>query len=215
VSPGHSWIRAAAGVRYPELGGSPRILDIVGVNVYAMSQSQLNADETHAVLGPRDPRRRPLHELLQVVDRRYGRPIIIGETSGFGDGRAHWLRMVMEESLFALNAGVDLQGVCLYPAVDIPDWNSGEWAHIGLCDVDARHDLARRPVPEYVAELRRWHHLLRQPKVIDPKQEGAGDDSDLQADLLEVRALARRWAEGEGAEVQAELEREEQDPLIL
>ena len=36
---------------------------------------------------------------------------IIGETSGFGDGRAHWLRMVMEESLFALNAGVDLHGV--------------------------------------------------------------------------------------------------------
>ena len=112
----------------------------------------------------------------------------------------------MEESLLALNHGVDLQGVCLYPAVDIPDWNSGEWARIGLCDVDPEDDLARRPVQDYVAELRRWQRILDQPEGID-----VGSDDDSQINLREVRAASRRWGAAEGAEAEAELEREERE----
>jgi hypothetical protein len=72
----------------PELGGSPEILDIVGVNVYHYSQVQLGADKKREILGPRDPRRKPLSDLLQVAWDRYHRPIIIGETSGFQENRA-------------------------------------------------------------------------------------------------------------------------------
>jgi beta-glucosidase/6-phospho-beta-glucosidase/beta-galactosidase len=84
--------------------------------------------------------------------------LIIGETSGAGERRADWARAVMEESVQAIDNGVDLQGVCFYPAIDIPDWNSSEWAHIGLCDVDPQHGLARRPVAPYIAELQCWQH---------------------------------------------------------
>jgi hypothetical protein len=204
-----------AGLRYPELGGSLEVLDIVGVNVYAFSQAQLNADQSREVLGPRDPRRRPLHELLQVASQRYHRPVIIGETSGAGDDRASWLRMVMEESLLALNAGVDLQGVCLFPAVDMPDWNSGEWARIGICDIKAETELKRCPVQDYVAELRRWQRILDQPEGIDPDSDGPGGFGDGQVDLREVRDCARRWAEGAGIELQAELDREDREQIIV
>jgi hypothetical protein len=51
---------------HPELGGAPEILDIVGVNVYNFSQAQLNADNSREVLGPRDPRRKPLSDFAQV-----------------------------------------------------------------------------------------------------------------------------------------------------
>src|SRR5207253_2541356 len=101
------------------------------------------------------------------------------------------------------------QGVCLYPAVDIPDWNSGEWARIGLCDVDPEDGLARRPVQDYVAELRRWQRMLHQPEGIDGGSNGPGSDHDNQINLREVRAAARRWAAGEGAEIEAEPDLEE------
>src|SRR4029079_12692132 len=103
----------------PELGGSPEILDIVGVNIYHYSQVQLQADKSREILGPQDPRRKPLSELLQLVWQRYRRPVIIGETSGFQDNRAEWLRMTMEECLEALNDGVDLHGGGLLPFDDV------------------------------------------------------------------------------------------------
>src|SRR5215217_2492960 len=36
------------------------------------------------------------------------RPMIIGETSGMAEGREDWLRDVMQESLAAVNKGIDL-----------------------------------------------------------------------------------------------------------
>ena len=60
-----------AGRVAPELGGSPEILDIVGVNVYHYSQVQLDADKKRETLGPRDPRRKPLSELLKFAWDRY------------------------------------------------------------------------------------------------------------------------------------------------
>jgi len=40
--------------------GAPEILDIVGVNIYAFCEAQLNADGSREALSPRDPRRKPL-----------------------------------------------------------------------------------------------------------------------------------------------------------
>ncbi len=147
----------------PELGGAPEVLDIVGVNVYHLSQSVLEADERREALGPRDPRRWPLGRLLEHAFRRYRRPIIIGETSGYADHRAEWLRTTVQESLRAVDAGVELRGICLYPVVDIPDWNTGRWAKIGIFDVEDRPAGRRLPCEPYVAELRRWQRILERP----------------------------------------------------
>jgi beta-glucosidase/6-phospho-beta-glucosidase/beta-galactosidase len=179
-----------AGRLHPELGGSPEVLDIVGVNVYAFSQAQMNADGSREVLGPRDPRRRPLGELLMFAWERYRRPIIIGETSGYQDKRAEWLRMTMEESLRALNSGVDLHGVCLYPCVDIPDWNTGEWAKIGIYDIEDRESCERVPHEPYIEELRRWQKVLDRRESIGRHGETGGAG---RVELREVREHARRW----------------------
>lgn len=174
----------------PELGGSPEILDIVGVNVYNFSQAQLNADKSREVLGPRDPRRKPLSELLKFACERYDRPIIIGETSGHQEHRAEWLRATMEESLKALNAGVDLHGVCLYPCVDTPDWQTGKWAKIGIYDIEHEETCERVPCEPYIAELHRWQKTLDQPEHVEA--DGFGRKWG-RVQLSEVKKFARKW----------------------
>jgi len=182
-----------AGLVNPDLGGSPEILDIVGVNVYHYSQVQLGEDKKREVLGPRDPRRKPLSELLKRAWERYHRPIIIGETSGFQDNRADWLKMTMEESFKALNDGVDLHGVCLYPFVDLPDWWTQKWANIGIYDIADRHEYKRVPYDPYIAELRRWQKLLDQPESVEP--DGYGHKWG-RVQLSEVKRYAQRWEAG-------------------
>ena len=184
-----SWDMLAGRVA-PELGGSPEILDIVGVNIYHYSQVQLGQDKKREILGPRDPRRKPLSEMLKMAWERYRRPVIIGETSGFQDNRAEWLRMTMEECFRALNAGVELHGVCLYPFADVPDWWSQKWAKIGVYDVTDKETFKRVPYDPYIAELRRWQKLLDQPENVEP--DGYGHRWG-RVELDEVRRYATEW----------------------
>jgi beta-glucosidase/6-phospho-beta-glucosidase/beta-galactosidase len=177
----------------PELGGTPEILDIVGVNVYAFCEAQINADGSREALSPRDPRRKPLSDMLMYAWERYHRPIIIGETSGSQDGRAEWLRMVMQESLKALNSGIDLQGICLYPCVDIQDWNTGKLAQIGIYDLKDSEHCERVPCQNYVDELRRWEKILDHPDDIEADTLSRSGLGTVQ--LSEVRECARKWEE--------------------
>lgn len=156
------------GKAYPELGGSPEILDIVGANNYSFGQMEYRESGPHKALEPDDDRIKPLCELMSWVWERYHRPMIIGETSGMEAGRDEWLRDVMEESLAAVNAGIDLHGICLFPAVDMPDWHTGQWLHNGICDmVEEGERLRRVPHEPYVAELRRWQHELNRVTTVD------------------------------------------------
>ncbi|HEY9217913.1 MAG TPA: family 1 glycosylhydrolase [Phenylobacterium sp.] len=157
-----------AGKRNPELGGSPDILDIVGVNCYSFGQMEYREHGPHAALPIGDPRIKPLCEMLTTAYERYRRPILVGETSGLSEGRCDWLRDVMEESLAAVAKGVDLHGICLFPAVDMPDWHKGIWVHNGICDmVEDRGDLRRVPVESYCEELRRWQRRLNRVTSLD------------------------------------------------
>jgi beta-glucosidase/6-phospho-beta-glucosidase/beta-galactosidase len=156
------------GKENPELGGSPEILDIIGANNYSFGQMEYREHGPHQALDPGDDRIKPLCDLLSRVWGRYRRPMIIGETSGMGHGRAAWLKDVMEESLAAVSQGIDLHGVCLFPAVDMPDWHTGKWLNNGICDlVDEQGDLRRVPDQAYVEELRRWQKELNRVTVLD------------------------------------------------
>ncbi|MDP9470347.1 MAG: b-glycosidase [Chloroflexota bacterium] len=157
-----------AGKRHPELGGAPEILDIVGVNCYSFGQMEFRERGPHASLEPHDERIRPLGDLLAFAWERYRRPMIVGETSGLGEGRPAWLQDIVEESLAAVLRGMDLHGVCLFPAVDMPNWHTGEWLHNGICDlVEEDGDLKRVPFEPYVAELRRWQKRLNRVTELD------------------------------------------------
>src|ERR1043166_5284988 len=175
---------------HPELGGAPDILDIVGVNFYNFSEAQLNADQSRHVLSPQDPRRKPLGDLMKFAWERYPRPLIVGETSGYQDKRGTWLRTTMEESMKALNSGIDLHGVCLSPGVDIPDWQTGEWAKIGIFDIEDRETTERIPCQAYIKELHHWQETLAQPQNVEPGEFG---DRWGHVKLSDVRRYAREW----------------------
>jgi hypothetical protein len=153
-----------AGICHPELGGHPRYLDIIGVNFYHANQWEDPPEtrlrwEDH----PRDERWMPLHRLLKEVHERYRRPVFMAETSHFGVGRAPWLREIASEIVEARRSGVPLEGICLYPILDRPDWeNLDHWHNSGLWDLRRAEDgtLERVLVAEYAAELRGARALL-------------------------------------------------------
>lgn len=178
------------GREHAELGGSPEILDIVGANNYSFGQMEYRAQGPHQALAPGDERVKPLCDLLHLVWERYHRPMIIGETSGLGQGRAAWLKDVMEESLAAVSAGIDLHGICLFPAVDMPDWHTGKWLNNGICDlVEEGGDLRRVLHMPYVEELRRWQRELNRVTVLDA--DPFSDPVDLQ-DVIDAAARLQK-----------------------
>jgi len=149
------------GKEHPELGGTPEILDIFGATNYSFGQMEYREHRPHKALPIGDDRIVPLYDLLQFTWQRYKRPIIIGETSGLGSGRPYWVNDVVEETLAAINKGVDMQGIFFFPAVEMPDWNTGEWLHNGFCDVTTiGGKLQRFLYKPYAEQLHSWEVKL-------------------------------------------------------
>jgi glycosyltransferase involved in cell wall biosynthesis len=117
-----------AGRAWPQIGGRPELLDVVGVNFYHNNQWIHGGPP----LAHDDPMARPLHALLAEVYARYGRPIFIAETGIEGDARGSWLRMVLDEVDKAIALGVPVEGVCLYPVLDHPGWDDDRYCPNGL-----------------------------------------------------------------------------------
>ena len=128
----------------PELGGSARAVDLIGVNHYHDAQWEFGGGALD--WRARDPRRRTFSALLAEAWQRYRLPLVVAETSHVGGNRAEWLDEIAAETCRAADAGVPVQGLCLYPAVDRPDWNDlDHWHHSGLWDiVDAAAVAATR-----------------------------------------------------------------------
>lgn len=177
-----------SGLKHPELGGSPEIIDILGFNNYSFGQMEYGGGgKPNTPLEPGDPRIRPLCDLLEEAWTKYRRPCIIAETSGLHGGRPDWLRDIMCEALAAVDRGVDLHGICLFPAVDMTDWHTGEWLHMGIADVEELPSgaLMRRPFLPYVEELHRWQRRLGRVEAVD------ADPYDQPVDLQDIVKAAR------------------------
>lgn len=140
-----------AGRLRPELGGSAEHLDVVGVNYYWTNQWVHGCPE--APLREADPRCHSLGTLLRTVWDRYHHPIVVTETSHSQPKKAWWLREVAREVQSIRQAGIPLEGVCLYPALGMPEWHDRSvWAHMGLWEVDDNGN--RTEHPEMVDALR-------------------------------------------------------------
>jgi hypothetical protein len=157
-----AWDMLAGGLQ-PELGGHPRYLDVIGLNYYHANQWEHPDQRLRWEDIPRDERWVPLHRLLQEVFHRYGRPLVISETSHFGAGRARWLREVADEVRTARLLRVPVEGLCIYPIIDRPDWEDPEhWHNSGLWDLRPGEDqrLEREVCEEYLAELERVRGMM-------------------------------------------------------
>jgi beta-glucosidase/6-phospho-beta-glucosidase/beta-galactosidase len=120
----------------PELGGSPELLDILGFNYYYNNQWIVGiggflkwANEDL------DPRWTAFSQLLKEAYMRYGKPVVLTETSHPGKDRPGWINYIGKECSRAITDGILLWGICLYPIIDRPDWdNIGDWHQSGLWD---------------------------------------------------------------------------------
>jgi len=151
-----AWDMLAGGM-HPELGGRAAYLDVIGVNYYHANQWEHPDQRLRWEDTPRDPRWVPLHRLLAELYARYERHLVISETSHFGAGRCRWLREVADEAGQARDAGVPLEGLCIYPVIDRPDWEDPDhWHHSGLWDLRPTADgrLERVPCADYLAAVR-------------------------------------------------------------
>lgn len=121
----------------PELRGKEEYLDIIGLNFYFNNQWD---HQTRASLPwndmPPHPLWKPLSELVSEVHTRYGRPMVISETSHPLEDRPVWIEKIGEQLLQIKQANLPLWGTCIYPIIDRPDWDFGHWHYAGVWDVD-------------------------------------------------------------------------------
>jgi hypothetical protein len=145
-----------AGRVMPELGGDPRYLDILGVNYYGVNQWEHGRPEN--VLSDSDPRRAPFSDLLIELHHRYRRPMIVAETSSTGEDRPAWLRKIALQCERAMEHGVELHALCVYPVIGMADWDSLEFRPMGLWDTapgDPSARIAHGPTMALAEELQR------------------------------------------------------------
>jgi hypothetical protein len=126
-----------SGRSYPELGGRPEYLDIIGCNFYFNNQWVAGTFEGLSWKNElHDPRWSSLSGLLRKVFSRYGRPVMLAETSHPGIEKPEWIRYIANEVEQLLNDKSDFWGVCWYPIIDRPDWDRMEpWHEAGIWDV--------------------------------------------------------------------------------
>lgn len=115
----------------PDLGGSPKFLDIIGLNYYV--HNQWTQPGRHPI-GRDHPLHRPPHQIFNEFYIRYGRPLLIAETGIEHDRRAGWFRHMGDEARSAIELGIPLFGMCLYPIVNHPGWDDNRHCHNGLWD---------------------------------------------------------------------------------
>ena len=187
----------------PELGGRPDYLDLLGVNYYSNNQ-WIHQDpdlppsrrRTDVLLLPSHPLHRPLREMLSEVYERYRRPIFIAETGIEGETRPSWLRYIGQEARAASAAGVQLEGLCLYPIIDYPGWGDDRHCYSGLWGYadDAGDREIYEPLAEELAHQqslwtvqRRDHLAIEETVNIDKLDEAAR-----QVDVAATRSRTRR-----------------------
>lgn len=180
-----------SGRAWPQLGGRPEYLDVIGVNYYPWNQWNYGtALLPGAPIRHGDPRYRPLHSILTEWRHRYGRPIYLGETGCEGDQRAAWLRYVCDEVAIAREEDVEIEGVCLYPIVNFPGWDNDRRCENGMWDY-AEDDGHREIHEPLAAELRAQQR--RFAVMADAGGDGERSFTGDGGSTADVLSLQQRW----------------------
>ncbi|MDB5250961.1 MAG: hypothetical protein JWP27_130 [Flaviaesturariibacter sp.] len=130
-----------------ELGGRPDFMNIAGFNFYYNNQWEHEG----SVLGWCTVKRRAsFAELLADAAKRYQVPVALSETGHFGEDRCAWMNQITDDCIRAMEMGVDLRGVCLYPVLDRPDWDYPE--SLIPCGIWSYNRIGERSTDEKLLE---------------------------------------------------------------
>lgn len=140
-----------AGYQNPELGGQPRYLDVIGVNYYFNNQ-WVHCGPT---LKRTDALYRPFAEILKEIQDRYHRPVFISETGIEAEERPEWLAYIGDEAEAAMQAGVRLEGICLYPILNHLGWDDDRMCPNGLWECECTAEGYRNVYEPLAVELQR------------------------------------------------------------
>jgi beta-glucosidase/6-phospho-beta-glucosidase/beta-galactosidase len=143
-----------AGRLAPELGGHPDYLDLIGANFYPHNQWYHGGDTIP--LGHHSYR--CLSKMLADLHARYGKPLLISETGAEGGGRPYWLHHVSAEVMHAMQEGVPIEGICLYPVLDYHGWDNDRVCRVGLLTLPDENNTRAHCSP-LLDELRRQQAL--------------------------------------------------------
>jgi beta-glucosidase/6-phospho-beta-glucosidase/beta-galactosidase len=153
-----------AGRICPEVGGDEKYLDIIGVNYYPHNQWEYQGE----MILRTDPRYRPFNEIIREVYERYQRPMLIAETGTEQRDRAPWLRYIGEQARIAMEHGVPLHGICLYPIVNHPGWADDRHCHNGLWDYADKN--GKREICRSLASELKHQQELFEEELTDAKR---------------------------------------------
>jgi hypothetical protein len=99
--------------------------------------------------------------MLAEVYGRYRRPTFVAETGAEDGARPAWFRYVCREVRAAIEHGIPIQGVCLYPILNHPGWDDDRHCHNGLWDY-ADADGHREVYAPLANELKRQQRIFDQ-----------------------------------------------------
>jgi hypothetical protein len=128
-----------SGRLWPEFGGGEKYLDLVGINFYPHNQWYYNLRNNRRIrkfqpIARRNPLYRPFSKMLGEVFDRYQRAMVISETGAEGRIRPGWFRYLCSETGKAIESGLPVYGMCLYPILNHPGWVDDRHCENGLWD---------------------------------------------------------------------------------
>lgn len=158
--PAFEWLaqHGATDAELNALAASMPAWDILGVNYYPWSNRRHVARRGGRLAQVRDPDPSALAELLRLVAGRYGRPLMVTETSAPGTHleRARWMTETLAAVRQARAESVPVVGYTWFPMFTMIEWRY-RWSrkglqdhllHLGLWDVVPHaRTLPREPTP--------------------------------------------------------------------
>lgn len=151
-----------AGYLKPELGGGPEYLDLIGCNYYYNNQEWIIQREDHddpmyQGITWKHPDRISIVDILDEVRKRYNRPIIVTETGAHGQLRSGWWTRLFSELKDSPSRNIQLLGLCAYPIIDRPDWDTNHLTNSGFWDFKNNDPGYRRiPHESTIATVRQY-----------------------------------------------------------
>jgi beta-glucosidase len=164
VQPGHpqyQWLldHGATEAELAGLAGAATPWDLIGVNYYPWSSRRLVRRRDGRLRSVADSPPAGLAEILRLVHARYGRPVMVTETSSTGTHleRALWMRETLAAVRQARAGRVPVVGYTWFPLFTMIEWKY-RWSrrglehhllHLGLFDVrsSAAGRMVREPTP--------------------------------------------------------------------